>query len=138
MDKTDRRILAVLESNARTSAAEIGRQIGLSRTAVQDRMSKLEADGVIAGYRVQVSDAQDNLIRAMLFVKIAVRPCDRALNWMASLEGVREVASLSGDVDAIVSCTVPDVGALTALNDKIGASDLITSSTSNLVLRVAR
>lgn len=138
MDKTDRRILAVLESNARTSAAEIGRQIGLSRTAVQDRMSKLQADGVIAGYRVHVSDAQDDLIRAMLFVKIAVRPCDRALNWMVSLEGVREVASLSGDVDAIVSCTVPDVGALTALNDKIGASDLITSSTSNLVLRVAR
>ncbi len=90
---------------------------------------------MISGYRVQVSDAQDGLIRAVLFVKIAVRPCDRALNWMASLEGVQEVASLSGDVDAIVTCAVPDAAALTALNDKMGASDLITSSTSSLVLR---
>ena len=138
MDQTDRRILAVLEGNARTSAAEIGRQIGLSRTAVQDRLSKLETSGVISGYHVQVADAQDDMIRAILFVKISARPCDPALNWMASLEGVLEVVSLSGELDALVRCTVPDVGTLTALNDKIGASDLITSSSSSVVLKVAR
>lgn len=138
MDHTDRRILAVLESNARTSAAEIGRQIGLSRTAVQDRLSKLEASGVITGYHVRLADAQDNLIRAVLFVKIAVRPCDPALNWMTSLEGVQEVISLSGELDALVRCTVPDVATLTALNDRIGASDHIASSNSSVVLRVAR
>lgn len=131
----DKRILAVLEGNARTSAAEIGRQIGLSRTAVQDRLSKLETSGVIAGYRVQLSDAAPGMIRAVLFVKIAVRPCDQALNWMATLEGVLEVVSLSGDVDAIIRCAVPDVAALTALNDKIGASELIARSISNVVLR---
>jgi DNA-binding Lrp family transcriptional regulator len=134
----DRRILAVLEGNARTSAAEIGRQIGLSRTAVQDRLSKLETSGVISGYHVQVADAQDDMIRAVLFVKISARPCDPALNWMASLEGVLEVVSLSGELDALVRCTVPDVATLTALNDKIGASDLITSSSSSVVLKVAR
>ncbi|MHA3916064.1 Lrp/AsnC family transcriptional regulator [Halovulum sp. GXIMD14793] len=115
MDRTDKRILAVLERNARTSAAEIGRQIGLSRTAVQDRLSKLETSGVIGGYRVQISDTQVGLIRAVIFVKIAARPCEQALNWMVSLEGVQEVASLSGEIDAIVRCTVPDVVALTAL-----------------------
>ena len=138
MDQMDRRILAVLEGNARTSAAEIGRQIGLSRTAVQDRLSKLETSGVISGYHVQVADAQDDMIRAVLFVKISARPCDPALNWMASLEGVLEVVSLSGELDALVRCTVPDVATLTALNDKIGASDLITSSSSSVVLKVAR
>lgn len=135
MDQTDKRILAVLERNARTSATEIGRQIGLSRTAVQDRLSKLETSGVIGGYRVQLSAAQDTLIRAVLFVKIAVRPCDQALGWMASLDGVQEVLSLSGDIDAIVRCAVPHVTALTLLNDKIGASDLIAQSKSNVVLR---
>ena len=136
MDQTDKRILAVLEGNARTNATEIGRQIGLSRTAVQDRISKLEESGVISGYRVQVLEAQDNLIRAILFVKIAVRPCEQALDWMASLEGVQEVISLTGEIDAIARCAVPDVAAMTALNDRIGASDLITTSSSSIVLRV--
>lgn len=130
--------MAVLESNARTSAAEIGRQIGLSRTAVQDRLSKLETSGVISGYFVQLAETQGDLIRAVLFVKISVRPCDPALNWMVSLEGVQEVISLSGELDALVRCAVPDVSALTALNDKIGASDLIASSSSSVVLRTAR
>lgn len=138
LDLTDRRILAVLEGNARTSAAAIGRQIGLSRTAVQDRLSRLESSGVITGYHVRVAEALDDMIRAVLFVKISVRPCDPALNWMASLEGVLEVVSLSGELDAMVRCTVPDVAALTALNDKIGSSDLIASSSSSVVLRVAR
>ncbi|WP_299303909.1 Lrp/AsnC family transcriptional regulator [uncultured Litoreibacter sp.] len=137
LDHTDRRILAVLEGNARTSAAEIGRRIGLSRTAVQDRLSKLEASGVISGYRVQVAEARDDMIRAVLFVKISARPCDPALNWMASLEGVLEVISLSGELDALVRCTVPNVAALTALNDKVGANDLIANSKSSVVLKVS-
>lgn len=136
LDQMDKRILAVLEGNARTSAAEIGRRIGLSRTAVQDRLSKLETSGIIGGYRVVISDAEGDLIRAALFVKIAVRPCEPALNWIASLNGVQEVVSLSGDIDALVRCAVPDVAALTALNDKIGQSELITSSNSSVILRV--
>lgn len=138
MDQTDKRILALLERNARISAAEIGRQLGLSRTAVQGRITKLESSGVIIGYHARISNVHGCLIRAVLFVKIAVRPCERALKWLARLEGVQEVTSLSGDIDAIVRCTVPDVNALTALNDKIGASDLITSSSSNVVLRQIR
>jgi len=130
--------LAVLEGNARTSATEIGRQIGLSRTAIQARLSRLETSGVIHGYSVQVAQSQDDLVRAVLFVKIAARPCAPALNWMASLEGVQEVISLSGDLDALVRCAVPDAAALTALNDKIGASDFVASSSSSLVLRVVR
>ena len=135
LDHTDRRILAVLERNARTSVTEIGRQIGLSRTAVQDRLSKLETSGVIDGYSVRVADGQDDLIRAILFVKIAARPCAPALKWMASLEGVQDVVSLSGELDAVVRCAVPDVTALTALNDRIGASDLIMNSKSSIVLK---
>jgi len=138
MDQTDKRILAILEGNARTSAAEIGRQLGLSRTAVQGRITKLEGSGAIVGYHARISNVHGCLIRAVLFVKITVRPCDQALNWLASLEGVQEVISLSGDLDAIVRCAVPDVNALTALNDKIGASDLITSASSNVVLRRIR
>lgn len=138
MDRTDKRILAVLERNARTSAAEIGRQIGLSRTAVQDRISRLETSGVIGGYTVQTRGDGSDLIRAVVFVRIAVRPCDQALTWLASLEGVQEVLSLSGETDALVRCAVPDVGALTRLNDQIGNNPLIAGSHSHIVLRAVR
>ena len=42
MDHTDQKILAALARNARLSFAALGREIGLSRTAVQDRVGRLE------------------------------------------------------------------------------------------------
>jgi DNA-binding Lrp family transcriptional regulator len=116
------------------SFAALGREIGLSRTAVQDRVTRLETAGIIRSYDANFSIQEAGMISALLFIKIAVRPCDQALEWLASLEGVHEVLSLSGNIDAVARCVVASTNDLTALNDKIGASQLIASSTSSLVL----
>lgn len=134
MDRTNKRILALLDQNARMSFTALGREIGLSRTAVQDRVTKLETDGIINGYNTNFSMNKVGLIRAILFIKISVRPCDQALDWLASLEGVHEVLSLSGEIDAVAKCVVATTADLADLNDKIGASDLIAGTTSHLVL----
>lgn len=134
IDRTNRRILALLERNARMSAAAIGREIGLSRPAVQDRISAMERDGTIRGYHV-AADLDAGLVHAVLFVSISERPCDRALRWLAALEGVTSVASLSGELDAIAQVSVPGVAELTALNDRVAAAPFISSSTSQIVLR---
>lgn len=134
MDRTDKRILGLLGKNARMSFAALGREIGLSRTAVQDRVTRLETAGIIRSYDANFSIQEAGMISALLFIKIAVRPCDQALEWLASLEGVHEVLSLSGNIDAVARCVVASTNDLTALNDKIGASQLIASSTSSLVL----
>lgn len=138
MDYTDRKILAALGRNARMSFAALGREIGLSRTAVQDRVGRLEQSGVITGYVTEYNAEAAGLVRAVLFVKIAARPCDPALAWLAALVGVEEVLSLSGEIDAVVHCRVASPAALATLNDKIGASDLIASSLSSLVLAQRR
>jgi len=134
LDQTDRRILTILSRDARISFAALGREIGLSRTAVQDRVSKLEAAGVIKGYHTNYSEDQAGTIRAMLFIKIASRPCDEALDWLASLSEVVSVVSIAGEIDAVAYCNVASPSDLTLLNDKIGANELIASSTASLIL----
>lgn len=133
-DRTNKRILAWLLRDARISAAAIGRAIGLSRPAVQGRIRAMEEAGVIQGYHATLGGAA-GMIRAVLFVRIKGRPCDPALRWLAALEGVTAVASLAGEVDALVSVTVPDPAALSALNDRIAASPLIEAAQSHVVLR---
>ncbi len=134
INKTDKRILAILEKNARASAAAIGREIGLSRTAVQDRIGKLEKSKVIQGYHTATNAHQADLIRAVLFIDIAERPCEPALTWLSSLEGVSAVYSLAGNLDAIAICAVPSMDELSRLNDRIGSSPLITSAHSQIIL----
>jgi Lrp/AsnC family transcriptional regulator, leucine-responsive regulatory protein len=54
MDDVDRRLLAALRTNARSTYAELGRQVGLSAPAVHERVGKLEASGVLRGYHADV------------------------------------------------------------------------------------
>jgi len=52
----DRALLALLSENARMPVAELARKLGLSRTTVQARIERLEAEGVITGYGLRLSD----------------------------------------------------------------------------------
>ncbi|MDG4827916.1 Lrp/AsnC family transcriptional regulator [Solwaraspora sp. WMMD1047] len=54
MDSIDLKLVDLLRANARLSFAELARQVGLSAPAVHERVGKLEAAGVIRGYRADV------------------------------------------------------------------------------------
>src|SRR5690349_1497446 len=55
LDAHDSRILQELQRDARLSMAELGRRVHLSQPAVTERVRKLEAAGVITGYRATVN-----------------------------------------------------------------------------------
>lgn len=50
LDRIDRNILGALARDGRLSMAELAQQVGLSKTPVQARVRRLEADGIIRGY----------------------------------------------------------------------------------------
>jgi Lrp/AsnC family transcriptional regulator, leucine-responsive regulatory protein len=50
LDRMDRNILAALARNGRLSMAELAGEVGLSKTPVQARVRRLEAEGYIRGY----------------------------------------------------------------------------------------
>ncbi|CAM2341220.1 Lrp/AsnC family transcriptional regulator [Burkholderia vietnamiensis] len=54
LDATDRAIVAALADEARIATSELARQIGLSAPATADRVRRLEAQGVIAGFTVEL------------------------------------------------------------------------------------
>src|SRR3990167_8239156 len=49
LDELDRRILAELGADARLTQVALAARVGLSRSAVQERLKRLERDGVILG-----------------------------------------------------------------------------------------
>lgn len=55
IDSLNWKILKCLQSNARQSNAEIGRQVGITSPAVSERIKKMEDAGLIEGFRTAVS-----------------------------------------------------------------------------------
>jgi Lrp/AsnC family transcriptional regulator, leucine-responsive regulatory protein len=53
-DERDLDILAALQEDARATYADVAKRVGLSASSVHDRVRKLEASGVIRGYRAVV------------------------------------------------------------------------------------
>jgi len=54
LDSFDRAILSVLAEEGRLSIADLGRRIGLSKSPTQARLRRLEAEGIITGYRALI------------------------------------------------------------------------------------
>lgn len=54
MDALDTRILSLLATSARATMAEVARRLGMSSPSVTERVRRLEADGVIRGYALDL------------------------------------------------------------------------------------
>jgi Lrp/AsnC family leucine-responsive transcriptional regulator len=70
IDEMDRRILSLLQQDARLPNAEIARRVGMAPSATLERLRKLEERGVIQGYEVRVDPRKLGLgLTAFIFVR---------------------------------------------------------------------
>jgi Lrp/AsnC family leucine-responsive transcriptional regulator len=129
LDATDRRLLTELQADGRLSLAELGRRIGLSSPAVAERLRRLEADGVITGYRADVDPARLGL---GLGVLIRIRPAPRQLAAVADLaRGTPEIVEclrVTGDDCFVMTAHVRDVTHLEEVIDAFAAYGQTTTS----------
>ena len=75
IDEIDRKILKQLQLDARTSYAELGRNVGLTTPAVIERVRKLEDAHIITGYRAEIDIAKVGL-PIMAFVRMSITGVD--------------------------------------------------------------
>ena len=75
INELDGHILTILQKNARTSNAEIARQVGLAPSAVFERIRKLEEKGILQGYHARIDPHAVSLaLVAFIFVRSNDRP----------------------------------------------------------------
>lgn len=140
LDAKDEALLAALDRNARASVVELARRIGLSRSATQDRLARLERSGAIAGYTVRRgSISARSRLHAWLLVryKDAVK-CAHIVPQLKREQGVIAVFTLSGEPDVLVEVEADDTSQLDVLADRLRAIPGIARVTSHLVLAAHR
>ena len=141
IDDIDRQILELLQQNARTSNAEMARQVGMAPSAVLERVRKLEERGVIEGYVARVRpDAYGLDLMAYVFVRADER--GGALSTaqrIAQIEAVQEVHHVAGEDCFLVKVRTTGTRALgELLRTEFAAIETIRSTRSTIVLETVK
>ena len=114
LDIYGRKLLDELQNNARLSLAELGRRIGLSPTAAAERLKQMEEVGILHGYTVEIAR---EALEVMAFIRMSCggQHYHRLLDYVQTLEEVRECHHLTGGDDFLLKVTTTTMADLEAL-----------------------
>lgn len=134
-DTLDRRLLALLQADARASTAELARRLGVARTTVLARLARLQREGVIVGFTVRLG-AQEGERGVEAYVGITTEPKAGALvtQRLAALPELRQLCSVSGVSDYLALLRADSPARLDQLLDEIGAIEGVTRTHTSVVL----
>ncbi|PCI32061.1 MAG: AsnC family transcriptional regulator [Alphaproteobacteria bacterium] len=135
MDSTDQKLITLLKNNGRESTTALARKLGLSRSTVQDRISRLEDRGIIAGYTIRFNaDYTRRQITAHVLMSLNPKFSDQILHNLKKIPLIRAVYAVSGIYDMIVLVTAETTEEIDRILDAIGRMDGIKKTTSSIVL----
>ena len=120
LDPTGKRLLALLQGNARLSYSELGRQVGLSATAVIDRIRRLEDAGLITGYWMEL-DREKLGLSVLAFVRLQTTPAryPAVLALVETIPAVLECHHVTGEESFVMKIVVATVGELEPLIEQL-------------------
>ena len=90
MDDTDSKIIAHLQQNARDSYAGTAAAVGLSVSAVNERLKKLEAGGIITGWSI-TTDPEKLGRPTLAFVSVALEGTKHDAGFVAAMAALPDV-----------------------------------------------
>ncbi len=129
LDELNRRLLGELQADARLTLAELGRRIGLSSPAVAERLQRLEEDGVIRGY---ILDLDLRRLGFSLTAIIRIRPVPGQLRAAGELAQqtpeITECHRVTGDDCYIATAHFRDVEHLEEVIDRFALLGQTTTS----------
>jgi Lrp/AsnC family transcriptional regulator len=118
LDRTDRKILAIMQEDSSLAVADIAERVGLSQTPCWRRIQRLRADGVIAR---TVSLVHPEAVGLGLTVFITIEALDHSPDWLdrftaavSAMPEVMEVHRMAGDIDYLLRVAVADMAAFDA------------------------
>lgn len=136
LDETDLRILALLQEDCRTPLARIGERVGLSASAVMERIKKLEAAEVISGYHA-VLDARRLGLDVTAFIGVITSSPETIEHFeeqVVALDGVLECHHVTGEYTLLIKVKTASTSSLETLISKIRALDGVSRTETSVVL----
>lgn len=136
IDEIDAKILELLQRDGRMQRSDVAEEVGLSISAVSERMRKLEERNVIEGYTAVV-DAKRLRYDITAFIRVSVDGSEHYSNFVdrvAEMDRVLELHSITGEGSHVMKVRTTDTTALERFLSEIQALPGVSKTTTSIVL----
>ena len=134
MDGFDKKILEQLQLNARQSVSAIAESVSLSRSAVSERIKRMEDSGEILGYQVICKTSESNPVKAYFEVRHGGYHCESIAEAAVLVKGIRHCHGISGDLDLLLFAEVESMAALHEIRSQLDKIPNVGKVTTHIVM----
>ena len=135
MDELDRQLLALLRADSRKPAAVLAKALKVSRGTIQNRIARLQSDGVIQGFTVRTRPELDaGRVRAIMSIAVEGERSNKVIKALSGLPEVDKVHTTNGRWDLIAELEVETLADFSRALDRIRTIDGIASTETSLLL----
>ena len=135
LNAKDEELINVLRANAREPVASLARKLGVSRTTVQDRLKRLEEQGVIAGYTLKLAkDQTAKGIAALVTISVEPRRQIEVTKLLSKFVAIETLHTVSGKIDLIAMVRTATSEDMDKVIDQIGIISGVTEVETAVIL----
>jgi DNA-binding Lrp family transcriptional regulator len=135
MDDTDRELLSLLRADARATVASLAKALRVARGTVQNRIARLERDGVIVGYTVRVRPQLDERrITALMTLAVEGNQADAVLRALRGDPAVQTLHTTNGRWDIVAELHADSLEAFDRVLGRIRLIEGVAQSETSLLL----
>ena len=135
MDEVDRQLIALLRDNARTPVATLAKRLRVARGTVQNRLARLEADGLIVGYTVRLRpQVEEHHIRALMTVAVEGNRSEAVLRALRGDPAVSALHSTNGRWDFVVELRADNLEEFDRVLGRIRLLEGIANTETSILL----
>ncbi|MDJ1468610.1 Lrp/AsnC family transcriptional regulator [Cytophagaceae bacterium DM2B3-1] len=139
LDQIDRKILEILQANAKITNAQLSKEIGLSPAPTLERVKKLETAGLIRSYHAQL-DTEKIGLGVTTFVQVTLvghrkSYIDAFVRKISDIDEIIECHHITGSGDFLLKVITKDIPSYQKLMlEKVNEIEEVDSTQSMVIL----
>jgi DNA-binding Lrp family transcriptional regulator len=135
MDELDRKLLALLRSNARETTVILARKLKVSRGTVQNRIAKMVAERRIQGFTIRTApDFEESRVRAIMCIAIEGEQSAKVIRTLRGFAEVDEICTTNGRWDLVVALVTDTLAGFSQALDQIRMIAGIAATETSILL----
>ena len=135
IDDKDVALLRALQGNARVRLEDLGRTVALSASSVYERLRRLDRDGVIRRWTIDLDPGAFGLETLAMVGVHASRPCSELIEFLRPMPEIEECHSVAGDFSLVLKVRVGSSSALLDFVESLRSVPGIDGTVTTVMLR---